>query len=153
MPALSSLRHSLGRHAFRPLYDYLARLERALSGDLVLVCSPATKASSAAAVTTAIAGAGFTRTVTVSLKNAAGDVHDWYDGTFAIAVSESTAGNGVSAIVGGGSTVTLVDGVGSVDIAYTGNWAAADTQTLTVTGGTKLGYTISNKTSVDTLVA
>ena len=30
---------------------------------------------------------------------------------------------------------------------------AADTQTLTITGGTILGYTVTNKTSKDTLIA
>ena len=123
-----------------------------LGGDIILACSPATLGSSAAAVTTAIAGDGFSRVVAITLKDSNDDAI-LYNGTLAIAVAETTAGNGVSAIDGGGSTVTMVNGVGSVTINYTGAWANADVQTLTVTGGTISGATVTNKTSIDTLIA
>jgi hypothetical protein len=131
----------------------IALRDKALSGDLVLSVSPATLGSSAAAVNAAIGGAAakFTRTVVIELQAANGDVHTWFDGTFAIAATKSSSGT--VAIAGGISVATLVNGRAVVTLEYTGTWASADTQTLTVTGGTKLGYTVSNKTSVDTLVA
>jgi ribosomal protein L18E len=139
----------------RALVEYLEIQQKGISGDMVLVASPIALGSSAAAVTAAIAGAAakFTRDVTIKLQTAAGEVHSWFNGTFAIAVAEVTAGSGVSAIAGGVAVATFVNGVATVTINYTGVWAAADTQTLTITGSTKLGYAITNKTSVDTLIA
>ena len=143
------------KHTFKTVYDYMAIVEKGLNGDMVLALTPATLGSSAVAVTTAIAGASgkFTRTVTVTLKTASGEVCTFLNGTFAVAVTETTAGNGTSALAGGVSTIALVNGIGTINIEYTGAWASGDTQTLTVTGGTKLGYTITDKTSVDTLIA
>jgi len=135
------------------LRQYLAEENTGLSGDLVLVLDPATLGNSAAAVATAIAGDGFSRDVIVELQNAAGQVQEWFTGSLAIAVTDVTAGNGTSAIKDSATTVLLTNGRGFVTINYVGTWAAADTETLTVTGGTILGYTVSNKTSVDTLVA
>lgn len=152
---LAALRGKTYKRSLKPLYDYIELQQKAMSGDLVLEALPATTGSSAAAVNAAIGGVAthFDRTVTVKLKDAAGDVHEWFNGTFAIAVVEVTAGNGTASIVGGLTAVTLVDGVGTVTVRYIGTWASGDTSTLTVTGGTKLGYTVANKTSVDTLIA
>lgn len=125
--------------------------DKAISGDMILVVSPAALGSSAAAVTAAIAGSGFTRDVVIELQAANGDVHSWFDGTFTIAIAEVTAGTGTASIVS--TTATFENGRCTITITYIGTWAAADTATLTITGGTKLGYTIANKTSVDTLIA
>jgi hypothetical protein len=131
------------------MFNYLKNVETGLAGDMALVVTPATLGSSAAVVN----AGGFSREIKVELKNAAGDVHEWFNGTFAIAATEVTVGDGTSAIEGAATTVTLVNGVGTVTIEYIGTWASADTQTLTVTGSTKLGYAITDKTSVDTLIA
>lgn len=133
------------------LGNFNAIKDKGLSGDLVLAVTPATLGSSAAAVTTAISGAGFFRTVTIKLVTAANETHDWFSGTFAITIADTATGT--AAIVGGGSTATFVNGVATVVIQYTGTWASTNTATFTVTGGTKLGYTIADKTSVDTLIA
>jgi hypothetical protein len=68
-------------------------------------------------------------------------------------VANTGTGDGTAAIADGGDSVELENGVGYVDIEYTGTWAVGDTCTLTITGGTIMGYSVSNKTSVDTLVA
>lgn len=131
----------------------ILRRDKALSGDMLLVVSPATLASSAAAVNAAIGGAAakFTRQVVVELQAANGERHDWFDGTFAIAATKSSSGT--IAIAGALSVATFVNGRATITLEYTGTWTAADTATFTITGGAKLGYTISNKTSVDTLAA
>ena len=125
----------------------------ALSGDIALACSPAATGSSAAAVAAAIAGTAskFTRTVTVSLVTAAGDVHSWFSGTRDIAAAR--VGAGTIGIAASATAVTFVNGVATVVLEYTGTWAAENTATLTVTGGTLYEFTIENATSVDTLVA
>ena len=126
---------------------------KAMSGDIALKCTPATLGSSAAAVTAAIAGAAlkFTRTVVVTLETAAGDVHTWFSGTRDIAVART--GSGTIAIAAAATAATFVNGSASVVMEYTGTWADTNTATLTVTGSTLLGHTVTNKTSVDTLVA
>ncbi len=145
----------LKRFTYTPneFYDYLIGVERAMAGEIALVVSPATLGSSAADVNEAIDADGkFVRRVKVELKASAdGDVHQWFTGSFSAAVAKT--GNGAAAIAGGGGRVELENGVGYVDIEYTGTWAEDDTCTLTITGGTIMGYSVSDKTSVDTLVA
>ena len=136
-------------------FEYMRQVEKALSGDIALVVTPATPGSSAAKVAADIAGAGgkYVRTVKFELKDAAGNVHTWFNGDIALAIAETTAGDGVSAIAGAATKVSLIEGVGSIDIEYTGTWAAADTCTLTTTQRDIVGVTIAAKTSKDTLVA
>lgn len=155
MSMIDKFKMGRARYSLAKLWAYLATQETALAGDLVIVATPAALGSSAAAVNAAIGGAAakFTRQVRIELQNAAGDIHTWFNGSLAIAVAEITAGDGISAIAGGVSTVEFVEGVGTITIEYTGTWAAADTQTLTITGGTILGYAVTDKTSVDTLIA
>jgi len=134
------------------LIDYLLVQQKGLSGDMALAVSPATLGSKASTVNAAIGSNGkFVRQVTIQLQTATGELHDWFNGTFAVAVAKT--GSGTVALAGGITSATFVNGVATVSLEYTGTWAAADTTTLTVTGGTKLGYTINNKTSVDTLIA
>lgn len=143
----------LKRFTYTPneFYDYLIGVERAMAGEIVLVVSPATLGSSAADVNAAITTDDkFVRRVKVELKASAdGDVHQWFTGSFSAAVTNT--GNGAAAIAGG--RVELENGVGYVDIEYTGTWAEGNTCTLTITGGTIMGYSVSDKTSKDTLVA
>lgn len=136
-------------------FEYMRQMEKALSGDIVLVLIPDTLGSSAAKIATAVAGDAekFVRTVKFELKDAAGNVHTWFNGEIAITIAETTAGDGAAAIADSATKVTLVEGVGSIDIEYTGTWAAADTSTLTTTQRDIAGVTIAAKTSVDTVVA
>jgi hypothetical protein len=124
---------------------YLNQYAKALSNASVLVVSPATLGSSAAVVN----GGGFTRNVAIELQDVDGTLHDWFDGTFTVAIADTSTGTATIP----STTATFINGRVVITITYTGTWAAADTCTLTITGGTKLGYTVSNKTSVDTLIA
>jgi hypothetical protein len=128
--------------------------DKAMSGDIVLTITPATCGSSAAAIATAIAGAAkkFTRQVVVELKTSAGKRHTWFDGDLAIAATEDGEAS-IIAIAANAQKVSLKKGKGLVTLEYTGVWAEGGKGTLTVTGGTILGYTVANKTSVDTVVA
>ena len=143
------------KHALKDVYAYMATIEKGINGDMALEVTPTILGSSAAVVLSAIASEAlkFVRPVTVTLKTAAGEVCTFLNGSFAIAVAEVTGGTGTAALAGSVSTITLVNGVGTVNIEYIGVWASGDTQTFTVTGGEKMGYTIANKTSVDTLIA
>lgn len=131
------------------LRKQILQRDKAMSAAAVLNVSPATLGSSAAAVTTAIAGAGFTRNVAIELRAADGTLHDWFDGTFVIGIADTAAG--AATIVS--TTATFVNGRCVIVITYTGAWANTNTSTLTITGGTLLGFTVADKTSVDTLIA
>jgi hypothetical protein len=133
--------------------DLLDQMSAGMNGELVLSVTPSTLGSSAAAVNTAIAGDGFTRDVLVKLVDSNGRTHTWCDKSFSVAASESTAGDGICSIVNSLSTIGLTDGDAKITLRYTGTWAEADTATLTVTGGEVMGTAVTNKTSVDTLIA
>jgi hypothetical protein len=130
----------------------------AMSGDMVFVVTPVTLGSSAAAIATAVAseaaGNKFKRTVTMRLETAAGEVHTWWSGTRTIGIGYTTNTDGSAAIADTATATTakFVDGVATATIEYTLTWAAADESVFTLTAGDVLGYTLSNKTSTDTVV-
>ena len=114
----------------------------AMSGNMVFVATPATLSTAHAAAAT--------RTVTISLKNAAGDVHTWFNKaiTAGVAIAKSSVA-GTATIVS--TTLTFVNGVASVVITEGGTWAGTDTNTLTVAAAVILGYTVASVTSVETM--
>ena len=127
-------------------------LVKAMGGDMVFKCTPATKAPSAAdAAEDAIA-----YTVTVTLETAEGEVHSWYNGPvlLAIATNDST---GVAIIDPAAGERNMTDG--SLDVVVTlpkAAWTAGSTVTLTVsdleTAGTGIcGWTVASETCVATL--
>ena len=129
----------------------------AIAGDMVFKCTPTTAGSSAAAINADIddaeASNKFVRTVVVTLETAAGAVHTWYAGDRDAAAVASSNLSEACAITGGATAITFASGTATVLIDYTGAWVANDTCTLTVTAGTLLGYTLVDKTSVDTVIA
>jgi hypothetical protein len=121
----------------------LNRLQKAASGDMIFVCTPATKST----VHTSTAR---TRTVTVELQDALGNVHTWFTKDIATGVSIADASSAGTATIPS-TTLSFVDGVASVVVSCDANtWAAADTDTLTVAQATIMGYTVAAKTSVET---
>jgi hypothetical protein len=126
----------------------------AMSGDMVLVCTPATLGTAASAVVAAVAAAGnkYTRTVAVTLETAAGERHTWYSGTHDAAAVPTTNGNGTCALAAAATTITFVNGLATATIDYTLTWAADDVCTFTVVDGEIMGKAVGDATSVDTLV-
>jgi hypothetical protein len=139
MPKLSSkTSHALGAQN--------ARRQEAMSGDLVFTASPATLGT-----VNTVADAGTTRTVQVALKNAAGNVHEWFNKTITTCVTLTDATTPTPTILS--RDVTFVNGLASVVITYpAGAYDAGETVTLTVESATILGETVASVTSVDTLV-
>ena len=134
----STSSHSLGAQT--------ARRQEAMSGDLVFNASPATLGT----VNTAADG-GTTRTVRVSLQNAAGNVHEWFNKTITTCVTLTDATTPTPTILS--RDVTFVNGLASVVITYpAGAYDVGETVTLTVESATILGETVAAVTSVDTLV-
>lgn len=125
------------------LREYLKDIEGALNGDIVMDISPETVGSGTDVET---------RVVTVTIQNAAGDTLEWVNTAVATTVSKAdvTDGDGTSAI--DSTTLTLVNGVGTVTVTYSGTWAADDTETVTIGNITLGGVTVTGGTSVDTIV-
>jgi len=135
-------------------------LQKAMSGDIVLGCVPATAGTSAATLNAAAAGT-HTRDVVINLKDAAGNLHKWAALAVTAATSEVVVDVDVAAPTVSDATPDLVAGTVTVTLTYntdagaTKTYAAGDTVTLTIsqpTGGI-LGYPIANATFVDTIVA
>jgi len=135
-------------------------LQKAMSGDIVLECSPATAGSSAATLNAAAAG-GFTKVITINLKDAAGNLHRWANLAVNAVTSEVVVDVDVAAPTVSDATPNIAKGTVDVTLTYdtdagaTKVYAVGDTVTLTIsqpTGGI-LGYPISDATFVDTIVA
>jgi hypothetical protein len=121
-------------------------MAKAMAGDMVLSILPAT-------VTPLPTAAAWTRTVTIQLKTAAGEVHRWLDKAFATTLSianTSTAGTATIA----STTLTLTKGEARIVVSGdAAAWLNAETDTLTVGNLSILGYTITGGTSVETFTA
>jgi len=135
-------------------------LAKAMSGDILLGCVPATAGTSAAALNAAAAGT-FTKNIVINLKDAAGALHKWASLAVAAAASEVVVDADVAAPGVSDATPDLVSGTVTVTLTYdtdanvTKTYAIGDTVTLTVsqpTGGI-LGYPIADATFVDTIIA
>ena len=118
-----------------------ALMAKAMSGDLVFVISPATKSTAHASAAS--------RTVTVTLKDAAGDTHTWFNAAITTGVSIAKTSSAGTATIAS-TTLTFVAGVASVVITIGGTWAGADHDDLTIANATILGYTVAGGTSVET---
>jgi hypothetical protein len=117
--------------------------DKAMSGDIVWVVSPAT-------VSKAARSTAWTRTVVVELQTSAGEVHTWFNKSITSGVSIADTSTAGTATI---PSTTLAVTNGRATITVSGNavaWLATETDTLTVAQATILGYTVASKTSVET---
>lgn len=127
-------------------YDALMQMQKAASGDMVFAVSPAT-------TTRAATAAAFTRNTCVCLKDADGNIHNWFTKNITSGVSiADTSTAGTASIPS--TTLSFVNGIAPVVVSGSAAaWLAGETNTLTVTAATILGYTVAAKTSVETITA
>lgn len=129
-------------------------LVKAMGGDMVFKCTPATAAPSAAAA----AADAVEYTVTVTLETAEEEVHSWYNGPVLLAITDDD-GTGTATIDPAAGERNMTDG--SLDVVVTlpkAAWTAGSVVTLTVsdpvTAGTGIcGWAVADKTFVATLGA
>ena len=120
----------------------LTLIEKAMSGDIVIVIDPET-------VDRTITTSAWTRNVAISLETAAGEIHSWMNLTEATILSIADDGGGTASIVA--TTITIVNGETVVVVSGTeATWANGETDTLTVADMTVMGYTVTGGTSVET---
>ena len=123
---------TLKQHTYTPndYYDYLARVEDAMAGDMAFSL-PKFKPY----VSEANHKDGYAVEVQVTLVNTAGEAHDWFHGVKEIALStESTSG---TFAIGDDDEATEAElkfenGVATFVLVLGGTWAADDTITATV---------------------
>jgi hypothetical protein len=128
------------------LREYLEGVEDALNGDVLMDISPSATGSDPTT-------ADFTRDVTITIVNAAGETLEWVNAAFTTtaSIAEVTNGNGAASIAS--TTLTLVDGVAVITVSCTGTWIENDTSTLTIANIILAGVTVTAGTSIDTIVA
>lgn len=121
--------------------NQLALMAKALSGDMVLVVTPATGAP-------APTNAAWIQDFYVELQTAAGEVHSWFNKavTSGHSIADDSAG---TATASPATTTTFVNGIAKITVS--GNaaaWQNGETVTLTVAQLDVLGYTLAQKTGV-----
>jgi len=121
----------------------LGQVIKAISGDIVMSVTPAT-------VTPVPTAAAWTRTVSVKITDAAGNVHKWLTADYATTSSiANTSSAGTASIAA--TTLSIVDGV--ADIVVSGDaesWLNSETDTLTIGNIVVAGMTVTGSTSVET---
>lgn len=121
-------------------------LTSALSGDIVLEISPE-------AVDREATDAVWTRTVTLTLKNTAGEVLTFYNGT-----QETKASIATDSVAGAptiaSQDIVFVNGVSSIVVSGdAADWLEDETDTLTIANLSVNNFTVTGGTSVQTFVA
>ena len=125
------------------LRDEISLRDKAMVGDIVFTITPAT-------VAPAPTGEAWTRDVVVEVQDASGNTHTWLNKDYAtsIAIADtSTAGTASIA----STTLAIVEGRAVVTVSGDAvAWLNAETDTLTVSNITVMGYTVTGATSVET---
>jgi hypothetical protein len=116
---------------------------KAMSGDLVFVVTPATKAP-------APTSAAWTLAVEISLQSADGQIHSWFSKTVSTGCSiADTSTAGTASIPD--TNLVFQNGVASKVISGDAQaWLNAETATLTIAQLSLLGFTVAQKTCVIT---
>lgn len=118
-------------------------MQKALSGDLLLDISPATYDQAATSD-------AWTKEVLITLKNAGGNTHVWFNGSCDASIGDTSTA-GTASI--DDDTPNFVNGIAKVTISCdAADWLAAEDVTLTITDLSLLGYTITGGTSIGTIV-
>lgn len=125
---------------------FTALRDKAMTGDLVFVVSPATG-------TPAPTAAAWTQDIVVTLETAAGEVHEWFDKAITTAIAASDASSAGTASMES-TTLTFVNGRATAQLkGDAAAWLATETATATVAQQSILGTTVAAKTCVMTFTA
>lgn len=149
---LESLRSGLGMLSMNGDVTEVKAFLKALSGDIVLKCTPAT-------ATPAPTSAAWSTPVVITLETADGERHKWFSGKLLLAIADTSTA-GTAAISPTATGPYMVDGAYTVNITGDAKaWLNSETVTLTVNvadqdpGGSTtdysvLGYAVAAKTTV-----
>ena len=133
------------------LWAYMVERDKAKNGDIVITASNAT--TSATTIASAIAGEAKKAEVehTFTLKNTAGNKHDFYYGNMPVAISGNTSAAGEVELAA--DYITFKAGIGKIKAVLTGTWAQNEVYKVKVTGTPIMGFTVADKEITDTLAS
>ena len=124
------------------LRDEISLRDKAMSGDIVFVITPA-------AVAPVPTSAAWTRDVVIEVQDASGNVHTWINQDYATSLAiANTSTAGTASIT---STTLSID-EGRAVVTVSGDavaWLNAESDTLTVSDITVMGYTVTGGMSVE----
>lgn len=131
-------------------YYYLENLRA--KGSTGMVIDGANKTTSAATINAGIAGVNkkYEITYACNFEATGGTKHTWFNGVCPVVVTTDSVAGIVKSEY---DYVTFEAGDGGVFLTLTGTWVAGEVITITIEGGTQLGYTVSDKVITDTLAA
>jgi len=124
------------------LRDEISLRDKAMSGDIVFVITPAT-------VAPVPTSAAWTRDVVVEIQDASGNRHTWLNGDYATSLTIADTSTAGTATI---TSTTLSIDEGRAVVTVSGDavdWLATETDTLTVSDITVMGYTVTGGTSVE----
>lgn len=154
MDTLIKLDHQELNDNFQDVVDRFTLLQKAMSGDMQFVLSAAT----ATPLVSELGAADVVYNIIVSLKTAAGELHDWYNGKVLLAIADDDAtGNATISPAAGERAMT--NGVLAVTVTMpTAVWTATKKATLTVSdlatlGTGILGFVVADATFIATVTA
>ena len=152
-PTLHTLNYKDLNDNFTLMTDYIESVRDALAGDRVISLSQTT----ATPLVSALGAGDVVYTITISLKNAAGKLLDWYNGKIKLAISDDD-GTGAATIDPAAGEHNMVGGQLTVTVTMPkAVWTAGKKATLTVSAPTTATNAIitgvANATFVATVTA
>ena len=124
------------------LRDEISLRDKAMVGDIVFVITPATVAS----VPTSTA---WTRDVVIEVQDASGDAHTWLNQDYVTSLTVADTSTAGTATITS-TTLSIVEGRAVVVVSGdAAAWLNAETNTVTVSDITVMGYTVAGGTSVE----
>lgn len=134
--------NSKNSHSMGSRITEIELMRQAMYGDIVAVITPGNE-------TPAPTAEAWDNVYTVTLKNANGDVHAWFDGLLDTILSVANTSSAGTATIDGGVTdntdaLQFTDGVATFTVSGDAqDWLNSETVTSTVADMTILGYTVA----------
>ncbi len=152
-PTLNTMPHAEMNENFATMARYMEEVRDALAGDRVISLSQTT----AAPLVSELAADDVVYSITISLKNAAGKLLDWYNGKIKLAIADDDS-TGAATIDPAAGEHNMVGGQLVVDVTMPkAVWTATKKATLTVSAPTTATNAIitgvANATFVATVTA
>ena len=152
-PTLNTMPHAETNENFATMARYMEEVRDALAGDRVISLSQTT----ATPLVSALGAGDVVYSITISLKNAAGKLLDWYNGKIKLAIADDDS-TGAATIDPAAGEHNMVGGQLVVDVTMpTAVWTATKKATLTVSAPTSATNAIitgvANATFVATVTA
>ena len=152
-PTLHTLNYKDLNNNFAIMATYMEEVRDALAGDRVISLSQTT----ATPLVSELGAGDVVYSITISLKNAAGKLLDWYNGKIKLAIAD-TDDTGAATIDPAAGEHNMVGGQLVVDVTMpTALWTATKKATLTVSAPTSAANAIitgvANATFVATVTA